>query len=168
MPRRVVTKCAKRHTLADQLDHAVECNLVWGECFGPWDLHTRAEFARPWATWGDEITRRWKAAFPGSRPMACYLLGEIAAPAWQPGPPLYWQALRRIEGIHVVMPGNWHKMYPELVHLDSLGMIDDDEWDRAIERLDSPDATYHGRYKSIYDEQEAATRATRAARPVAE
>ena len=158
MPRRNVQKCVRRNTPADRLDHTVEINLVSGECFGPWDLPDRTAFARPWATWGDEITRRWIEGFPGSRPMAAYLLGEIAAPVWKPGPPLHWRPLRRIEGVDVVMPGNWHKQYAELLHLDGLGLIDDDEWNKAIERLDSADATYHGRYRSIYDEQEAAAR----------
>jgi len=158
MPRRVAPRCARRNTPADQLDQAVELNLIWGECFGPWDLRSRADFARPWAVWGEEITRRWIEGFPGSRPMAAYLLGEIAAPVWKPGPPLHWRPLRRIEGIDVVMPGNWHKQLAELEHLDGLGLIDDDEWDRAIERLDSSNATDHQRYHAIYDEQEDAAR----------
>lgn len=159
MPRRVAPRCARRNTPADQLDSTVECNLVWGDCFGPWDLRSRVEFARPWATWGEEITRRWIEGFPGSRPMAAYLLGEIDAPVWTPGPPLYRKPFRRIDGIDVVMPENWHKQYPELEHLDALGLIDDDEWDRAIERLDSERPTDHRRYRAIHDDQEeAATR----------
>lgn len=158
MPRRVAPKCARRNTPADQLDQTVELNLVWGECFGPWDLRSRADFARPWSIWRDEITRRWIEGFPGSRPMAAYILGEIAPPVWKPGPPLHWRPLRQIEGVDVVMPGNWHKQYPELLHLDELGLVDDDEWNRAIERLDSEGATDHQRYLAIYDEQEAAGR----------
>ena len=155
MPRRVVPKCARRNTPADQLDVCVEMNLTDGHAFGPWDLQDRAAFARPWAVWGEEITARWVEGFPGSRPMAAYHLGEIAAPVWKPGPLLHWRPLRRIEGIDVVMPGNWHKQLAELVHLDALGLVDDDEWDRAIERLDSADATYHSRYPAISDDQEA-------------
>jgi hypothetical protein len=94
--------------------------------------------------------------------MAAYLLGEIAAPVWKPGPPLHWQPTRSIEGIEVVMPRNWQRHYPELVHLDQLGLIDDDEWDRAIERLDSSNPTDHQRYRSIYDDQEAARPSGRA------
>ena len=106
------------------------------------------------ARWGHRRYLSTEAAAPVIR----HRLGEIAAPAWKPGPPLHWRPLRRIEGIDVVMPGNWHKQLAELEHLEGLGLIDDDEWDRAIERLDSSNATDHQRYHAIYDQQEDAAR----------
>lgn len=152
MPRRVVTKCQRRGTPADQLDRCVEMNLTDGHAFGPWDIHTRSEFARPWAVWRDEITRRWVAAFPGSRPLAAYILGEIEPPPWRAE---FRQPMRRIDGVEVRMPGhNYHKQLAELEHLDELGLIDDDEWELAVQRLAGPEATYHGRYRSIADDQD--------------
>lgn len=157
MPRRTIGKCVRRGTPADELDVCVEMNLTTGHAFGPWDLHDRTAFARPWATWGAEITRRWIAGFPGSRPMALYLLGEIATPAWRRE---FREPMRKIDGVNVRMPGhNFHTQQAELEHLDALGLIDDDEWELAVQRLDAPGATYYSRYASIADEQEAARRA---------
>jgi hypothetical protein len=154
MPKRVVTKCPIRTTAADQLDRTVEMNLTDGHAFGPWDLHTRVEFSGPWARWRDEITARWVEAFPGSRPMAAYILGEIEPPTWQHKLPGLRHPMRPIAGVEVrIADRGWHRTYEELVHLDQLGLIDDDEWNRAIERLDREDAHYSERYRSIADEQ---------------
>ena len=150
MPRAAGPKCRRRRTPVDELDRTVEMNLTHGHCFGPWDLQTRAEFARPWSTWRDEITSRWRAAFPGSRPAAAYLLGEIPPPAWRPG----WRPLRTIPGIDVALPSNWLLQEHELEHLVEIGEVDRAEHRAALERLAGPEPTYHGRYKSIADEQE--------------
>jgi hypothetical protein len=151
MPRAPGPKCRRRTTALDELDRTVEMNLGDGHAFGPWDLHSRADFARPWATWGPEITRRWIAAFPGSRPLAAYLLGEVEPPPWRPG----WRPMRTIRGIDVVLPGNgFHKQEAELEHLDAIGLLTATERKAALARLDGPEATYHARYKSIADEQE--------------
>jgi hypothetical protein len=153
MPRRTIAKCNRRNMAPEHLDRMIEWNLCDGDGFGPWDLKTRHQFARPWARWRDEITRRWRAAFPGSRPMAAYILGEIPAPDWQAG----WRPMRPIDGVTVVLPDTlFHKQLPELDHLDALGLVDDDEWNQAIDRLEAADATYHARYQSIADEQEDA------------
>jgi hypothetical protein len=135
-------------------------NLVDGSAFGVFDIHTRGEFARPWAKWGDEITRRYVAGFPGSRPMAAYILGQLQIPAWQHELPGLRRPLRPIAGLEVAIPDmGWHKLVAELEHLAAIGIVDDDEYDRAVERLARTDATYHGRYVSLADEQEAAARA---------
>jgi hypothetical protein len=80
--------------------------------------------------------------------MGVYLAGEIEPPAWTHE----FVALRRparIGGEVVIADRGWHLGEVELDHLDGLGLIDDDERRLAIERLDGPDASYHGRYRSI-------------------
>lgn len=138
MPRRTVTRCARRGVAADELDQLVEHNLVHGDCFDVFDLDCRADFARPWAVWRDEITRRWSAAYPGSRPMAAYLLGEIEPPAWVHELPALRRPMRPIRGISIELPDTgWHRLAPELVHLAAIGIVGDDEYGLAVERLDS-------------------------------
>jgi hypothetical protein len=155
MPRAAGPKCRRRRTAVDELDRMVEFNLTHGHGFGPWDLHSRVEFARPWAKWRDEITRRWIASHPGSRPAAAYLLGEIEAPPWEKR----WRPMRPIRGIDVVLPEHgFHQSSAELEHLDRLGLISDDEWNAAVDRLDGSSP---GRceYQSVADEQEDRHRA---------
>jgi hypothetical protein len=82
MPLRAAPKCSRRSCRREHLEQTVELCLIWGHCFGFADLRTRAEFAKPWATFGPEIIRRWIAAYPGSRPMATYVLGEIEPWSW--------------------------------------------------------------------------------------
>lgn len=150
MPRKILSKCARRGSAGDTLDELVEMNLVDGDAFGHWDLRTRIEFARPWATWGDEITRRWRAAFPGSRPMACYVLGEIEPATWVNEWPALRRPLRTIEGCTVeIADCGWHKTEHELKHLDALGLIDAKERRDAERRFADRDWYYHGRYASI-------------------
>ena len=150
MPARNAPRCPRRGTLDDHLDELVEMNLTTGDCFGHWDLRTLAEFARPWAVWGDAITRRWIAAFPGSRPMACYILGEITPPTWRHELPGLRHPLRRIEGCTVeIADTGWHKTEHELDHLDALGLIDRHERRAAMKRLADRDGHYHARYEQL-------------------
>ncbi len=154
MPRRTVSKCIRRNTPDDQLVDTVEMNLTDGDCFGHWDLQSRVEFSRPWSRWGDEITRRWIAAFPGSRPMALYVLGLIPPPTWQHEVAALRHPLRRIAGVDIrIADTAWHKREPELEHLVALGLIDDDEHALALERLASRDGTYHARYENLSHDQ---------------
>lgn len=149
MPRRTAPRCGRRTVAADQLDTTVEWNLAVGECFGFADLENRAEFARPWAVWGAEITRRWVDAFPGSRPMAAYLLGELSAPSWCHELPGLRRPLRPIRGVDIkLLDVGWHRHLPELEHLADIGVVVDDEYDRAMERLESGDPLA-GHYRSI-------------------
>lgn len=150
MPRRTVTRCTRRTVAADQLDALVEWNLTAGECFGAFDLESRGEFARPWAVWADEITRRWSEAFPGSRPMAVYILGELPAPSWCHRLPGLRRPLRPIRGVDIEMLDvGWHRLLPEAEHLADIGAIDGDEYDRALARLAADDAIDHRRYRPV-------------------
>jgi hypothetical protein len=152
MPRRVVTKCRRVGDI-ETIDQTVEMNLAWGHAFGPWDIHTRAEFARGWRRWGDEITRRWIGAFPGSRPMAVYLLGLVVPPDHVHELPGLRRPMRPIDGVeNPIADTSWHKLHPEFDHLVALGLVDRKERTAAIERLDSAWPTDPRRYRSLYDE----------------
>jgi hypothetical protein len=153
MPRKILSKCARRGSAGDTLDYLVESNLTCGSCFGHWDLRSRVEFARPWAVFGAEITRRWRAAFPGSRPMAAYVLGQIEPATWKNEWPALRRPLRSIEGCTVeIADMGWHKTEAELRHLDDLGLIDRKERRDAERRLAEPGWSYYDRYVQIATE----------------
>lgn len=150
MPRRTVAKCSRRHA-GEGLDQGDELCLVWGHCFGvaDWErsLQSQAEFSWLWSRWGAELTRRWSQAYPGSRPIGCYLAGEIEPPAWRHEN----QALRhpvRVGGVVVLDDRAWHCQEIELDHLVELGLVDDAEYEAATERLDGPEPTT-GRYETL-------------------
>lgn len=150
MPRKILSKCLRRGSAGETLNSTVEMNLTCGECFGHWDLRTRAEFARPWSIWGDEITERWRTAFPGSRPFALYILGEIEPATWEHEWPALRHPLRKIEGCSVeIADCGWQKTEHELRNLRRLGLVDAAELRAAKRRLASGDWTYHGRYQRI-------------------
>lgn len=149
MPRRSVNRCSRRTVSADQLDELVECNLCLGDCYGFADLATRAEFARPWSRWRDEITARWADAYPGSRPMAAYLLGELPAPAWRHELAALRKPLREIRGLEVeLLDVGWHRLAHEAEHLVAIGEIDADEYRAAQERLASA-SPLAGSYRGV-------------------
>lgn len=140
-------RCPRR-TADDRIDLTVETNLVDGHCFQFADLTTRAAFAVAWDDWGDLILPRYVSTFPGSRPFALYVLGELPPPAWVHPDPLRRHPFRHIEGGTVRMADTtWHQRREELEHLDALGLIDADEWDRAVARLESPLGTF--RYEHL-------------------
>lgn len=150
MPRRFVNKCPVRGATADQLEAVAEMNLTDGECFGCFDFDTHLEFSRPWSIWREEITRRWIAGFPGSRPMAAYILGEIEPPTWLNKWPILRRPLRPIRGVDVrIADCGWHKTVHELEHLDRLGLVDNEEWNAAVDRLDRRDWRDYTRYVQI-------------------
>lgn len=141
MPRRTVNRCARRAD-GQAIDETTELLLTHGHCFGvaAWEqpLQARSELARLWNRWGDLLTARWIQAYPGSRPMALYLLGELPAPTWRHELP----ALRhpvRVGGELAIADRAWHGRRVELEHLDELGILADDERELAITRVDGPD-----------------------------
>jgi hypothetical protein len=151
MPRRAAPKCRRKGN-ADHIDETVEVNLGRGDCFGPWDIPTRHEFAREWRRGGDEITRRWIEAFPGSRPMAAYILGEIEPPTFEPEHDEHRpRPLRPIAGLEVEIDDvSFHQGERELRHLVELGIVGNREERLALERLAGPSPTDHLRYRSVY------------------
>lgn len=150
MPRKILTKCHRRGSIDDRLDELVEMNLTAGDCFGHWDLGSLQEFTRPWARWGDEISRRWRAAFPGSRPMAAYIVGEIEAARWVHEWPALRHPLRVIEGCSVrIADTGWHRTEHELEHLDAMGLIDAKERREARRRLAERNWYDSSRYQAI-------------------
>jgi hypothetical protein len=154
MPSRKAPRCGRTRGLPDQIDELVEMNLTYGDAFGLDDLRRLVDFTAPWARWKVEITARWAEAFPGSRPLAAYITGDIAPPSWQHELPALRRPFRAIEGGTVAMPDiGWHMTQAELDHLDHLRLIDADEHDRALARLEGEDATYHGRYRPLAHQQ---------------
>lgn len=151
MPRRTVQKCTRRHA-GDTISTTDELCLLWGHCFNvrDWEepLQSRADFSRLWSRWGEELTRRWIEAYPGSRPLGMYLVGQIEPADWRHD----WPALRcpvRIGGKVVIEDRAWHGREPELEHLVELGLVDDDEHEAALERLAGPEPTTGRRYESL-------------------
>ena len=156
MPRRTAPKCSLRTRATGRISMLEEMSLVWGTTIIP-DLEftTRDQFAKPWAIWGEEVTRRWIDAMPGSRPMAAYILGEIPPATWENEWPAIRHPLRPIAGVDVVIADTaWHTTWNELEHLDDLGLIDDQERDRAHKRLRSPSSSHCGEYAWMYDPDE--------------
>lgn len=151
MPRRPGPRCARRHGV-DRLDQLDELVLTQGHAFGvaAWEvaLDSAGTLAALWRRWGPEIGPQWRDAFPGSRPMGEYLVGDIEPPSWVHELP----ALRhpvRVGGIVVLADRAWHTRLEELDHLVAIGEVDDDEHDEALERLSRP--TDHSAYRGLAD-----------------
>jgi hypothetical protein len=151
MPRRTVQKCTRRHA-GETIDLPDELCLMFGHAFGitEWEkpLQSRADFSRLWSRCGDEITKRWIEAYPGSRPAGCYLAGQIQPPDWKHElPPL--RSPVKLGREVVIEDRAWQRREIELDHLVELGIVDDDEYQAAIERLDGPDPTCGRRYRHV-------------------
>ena len=151
MPRRSVQKCTRRFN-GETIATSDELCLVWGHCFGvdDWEelLRSRAEFARLWTRWRTDLLDRWIEAFPGSRPAACYVIGEIPPPPWRHEIP----ALRhpvRIGGETVIEDRAGLCRAAELDHLVELGVVDAAEEAEAIARLAGPRPNDHARYRAL-------------------
>lgn len=151
MPRRTVQKCSRRYA-GERPDQADELCLVWGHCFGvaDWEqpLKSTADFSRLWSRWRAELLTRWVAAYPGSRPLGCYLAGEIQPPAWRHEIP----ALRhpvRIGGEVVIEDRAWHGQAVELDHLVEIGVVTGDEYEAAVERIAGGQPTAVHRYEAL-------------------
>ena len=157
MPRRSAPRCRRRGPTdgSGTLPSPVECCLVWGSFFGmeDWELRSIGDYQIHWRRWGGEITSRWIEGVPGSRPFACYLLGEIPPPAWQNEKPILRHPLRRIVGCTIMVPDtSWHMRAPELEHLVALGLVDDQEHEAALARIAGP--PWRDNYRWISHEHE--------------
>jgi hypothetical protein len=153
MPRRTVAKCS-RLSSGDRPDETDELCLAVGHAFGvaDWEkpLQSRAEFMRLWSRWGAEITRRWSRAYPGSRPVGCYLAGEIEPPDWRHANPNLRHPVR-VGGVVALDDRAWHCREVELDHLVGLGLVDADEHEAAVERLAGPEPVSVHRYERLAD-----------------
>jgi hypothetical protein len=151
MPRRTATRCTRRYA-GDTIGTVEELCLLWGHCFGirDWEeaLQSRPDFSRLWSRWGAELVTRWVAAYPGSRPLGCYVAREILPPAWRHEIP----ALRhpvRIGGEVVIEDRAWHGHEVELDHLVEIGVVTGDEYEAAVERLAGGQPTDVHRYEAL-------------------
>jgi len=154
VPRRTVSRCPTRATGADgpRITLPIEENLTAGSCWGFADFRTLAEYQTTWHLFGAEITRRWITAFPGSRPLAAYIVGEITPPDWVHPDPVLRHPLHEITGLTVAIDTAFHRNQFEFDHLLDLGLIGDAERQLAEERLDSPGATHFARYRPLHRE----------------
>jgi hypothetical protein len=126
--------------VTDVLDWELEENLLHG-CVPMIDrasmLRTRGEWVREWARWREVILPKCIAHRPGRRPFAMYAVGEI------PPRELSMPLPARHNYQSVVIPAasgepitHWLNvpepyMRHETHHLRRLGIVDDDEWQRA-------------------------------------
>ena len=160
MPRRTITKCSRRGR-AHSIEMPVEFHLCHGHVFGCsiWEIATYREFAQHWQSWRDEITRRWVEGYPGSRPMAAYLCGEIEPPGWRRELPALRSPVRTLEGCSVrIEDMGWHRWIPEFEHLDRLGLLTAAERRAALARIRGRDPVAPSLYRSIADEADAGLR----------
>jgi len=99
----------------------------------------RGAYAILWKRYGAEILREWIEDFPGTRPMALYLLGEIEPPMVQR---LASGDRRPLEfGGSIVIPDRcWHATNVEFSHLVRLGVVAGDERRIAREIYGRPTA----------------------------
>jgi hypothetical protein len=127
----------------------VESNLMWGHFFGIGDIEDFHTLQANWRTFGKAITERWIEAFPGSRPMAAYLCGDIPPWVWENPTESSRHPIRSIRGLQVTLDTSGHMLEPELEHLEQLGLLTDEEWKAADRRLDDPYPTNLSRYRRL-------------------
>lgn len=156
MGRRPLNRCRRRGP-REAIPQTVEVDLTLGHCFsvGGWEMMTIRDIAAAWRTWGDEITTRWMAAYPGSRPFAMYTLGLIPPCQWQHANPAVRHPLRRIAGCVVAIPdASWHNTPREAEHLAEIGVVDADEYAAAVARFAGCDPTAPSAYQALADDRE--------------
>jgi hypothetical protein len=142
----------------DILDAEVEEALVRGRGLlgTPPELHTLENWRAMWAKWRDVVLPKVIEYFPGTRPAACYIVGEIEPRPLQVPPPLN-NCLFKVYIGSERGGGVWFHDYPEPYqrdearHLRDLGIIDDAElkryrrWMRGEDRREYPHE--QGRYE---------------------
>ncbi len=153
MPRRHSPRCSRRGAGAT-IDLLAELCLLYGHAYGieAWELtlRSRSTFDDLWSRWRDDLTDRWTDAYPGSRPMAAYMSGEIAPPNWQHElAPLRHPVT--LAGSVVIPDRAWHNREVELEHLAAVGVVDDQEYAAALTRFEDPSPTCVHRYNSLAD-----------------
>jgi hypothetical protein len=140
MPR-APAKIRKRYQEGIEiLGFEIEETLVYGESIiGPAiELRTLEDWKTAWAKWREVILPKSLEHRPGTRPFACYVVGEIPERQVKLDPPLSASYYK------LYVPsrsgsGRWHYRYPEPymkpehVHLRDHGIIDAAEWKRAMQ-----------------------------------
>lgn len=130
----------KRHGVSTaKLDPILRWQLLWGDYFGIRPTLTRSQTAEAWQRHGHILLEQYMRAYPGSRPMACYILGEVEPLPPHPKPVL--RAPLAIVGLEELIETTGHQREEELRHLLRLGVVQAEEEARARHRLEQPDAT---------------------------
>jgi hypothetical protein len=115
------------------------------------ELRTVEDWQRLWHRWGSVILPKALKAFPGTRPFAMYVVGEIPERPVLAEPPLvngYFKLF--VPGRNGT--GRWHHQYPEPFqqsephYLHDIGLIDDCEWKRHRESQRRGNPPYRGPY----------------------
>lgn len=133
----------------DILDSEVEEAFLRGEGLlgTPNELRTLEDWQRLWARWRDTVMPKALEARPGTRPFACYVVGEIEPPPLQAPPPLS-NGFFKLYIPSEQGDGKWFYRYPEpyqrseTLHLQDLGIVDAAEmkrlrrWRRRADRWD--------------------------------
>ena len=129
----------RRHaSVTETLDSPTQWNLCWGHFFGVRDITSRAHFAEAWRRYGVPFLDRYIAAYPGSRPMVCYLLdlADLVAPlSWHPNPKL--RHFLHVDGLDDPVETSSHLGYMELKTLVDANLISSTEIALANKRLES-------------------------------
>lgn len=140
MPR-TPAKIRKRYQEGIEiLSFEIEETLLFGESIiGPAiELRTLEDWVAAWAKWREVVLPKCLEHRPGTRPFACYVVGEIPDREIKIQPPLsaiYYK---------IYIPsrtgaGRWHCRYPEPymkaehLHLRDLGIVDAAETRRAMQ-----------------------------------
>jgi hypothetical protein len=121
------------------LDSEVEESFLFGRgCIGTaLELRTLDDWRRLWSKWREVVMPKVIEHRPGTRPMACYVVGEI------PARPVAIQPPMSHDHFKLYVPasngtGQWHYDYPkpfmqdEAYYLRDLGVIDGDEFKRHL------------------------------------
>lgn len=154
MPR-ATAKIRKRYVegQTEVLCSEIEESLLFGSGIigTALELRTVEDWQRLWHRWGKVILAKALKAFPGTRPFAMYVVGQIPERLVLAEPPLVNGFFKLyVPGRNGV--GRWHHRYPEPFmqsephYLHDIGLIDDCEWKRHREWQRRGHSPYRGPY----------------------
>ena len=154
MPR-TTAKIRKRYVegQTEVLCSEIEESLLFGSGIigTALELRTVEDWQRLWHRWGKVILAKALKAFPGTRPFAAYVVGEIPERPVLVEPPLVNGFFKLyVPGRNGI--GRWHHRYPEPFqqsephYLHDIGLIDDCEWKRHREWQRRGHSPYRGPY----------------------
>jgi hypothetical protein len=119
--------------LTYELEH---CLLFGKGSAGQLVIRHRELFTREWRAWRELIMPKWLAAFPGRRPAAMYITGELPMRPIQIDMPLS-HPLRDHRGLYVIGDdgdGFWYRDWPEPYQRGEC------RWLREIDAIDDAEA----------------------------